>query len=247
MKRKSPKNSKNKPSPGRTETNSSREVQSKATNSLAAKALASQLTDVPITEVAKIAALMSPEQLSPRESVERAYALLEQSAIARDRILKGSGHSSIRGCPSDLRWQTLKAAFPQISRNPDEPPCLVSFEDGLARLMGPNTKIPDRPEILARFLQTECHAFAGSRRLTPQEARYWIEFFRSNDFSANIYSDLWFAYPRWRENDIKVQRSLNAKKNIEKKARGARPPQTDEIQREKLALLKLAAYDTKNS
>lgn len=217
-----------------------------------AESLANELANVPITEVAKIAAILSRGSFSTGESVGKAYELLETCVIARSGIRKGYGHQSELGGdrnflftrgPSNLRWQNLKIAFPQISTQPDEPPYIVPFHEGLAKLMGKNTAIPERPEILRRFLEQELHPFAGNRYLSREAVNSWVEFFKTNGILSTIYIDFWFFYPLWRITDISAQKSKNAQK-VERKAR---PPKVDDVDRSNLAFLKCAAYDRENS
>lgn len=218
----------------------------------AAERLANELVKIPINEVAKIAAILSRKSFSTTDSVGKAYELLETCVMARNGIRKGYGHRSELGGdrdflftrgPSNLRWQNLKTAFPQISTHPDEHPYIVPFYEGLAKLMGKNTKIAERPEIFRRFLEQERHPFAGNRYLSQEEVNSWVEFFKRNGFPSTEYIDFWFFYPLWRPTDISEQKS----KNAQKVKREARPPKTDAVDRSNLALLKYAAYDRENA
>lgn len=247
-----------KPSRENPKASSLQEAKSKVSKNIvsreisAAENLANELTNVPITEVAKIAALLPRQEFSPQKAVAQAYRLLESCAVARRGIKEGLGYEFSekhddnewrKYGPSNLRWQKLKAAFPRITTHRDEPPYVVSFEDGLAKLMGKNTTIPERPEILRRFMEQECQNLMGCRYLSPEEVRGWIEFFRRAGIVSDIYIQFWCLFPRWRETDISAQKA----KNAQKVGRKARPPKIDAIDRSNLDALKYAAYVRENS
>lgn len=250
MSRKPSKQSRKEPSPQETKSKAPKKTGPGEIS--AAENLANELANVPITEVAKIAAILSRKSFSEAESVGKAYKLLEACALGRNGIKKGSGHQSELGgnrnllftrSPSNLRWQNLKAAFPEIITPHDEPPYHVPFEEGLAKLMGKNTTIAERPKILSRFLEQERQNFKNNHTLSPLEASGWIEMFKSHGIPAPIYTDLWFFFPLWRATDISAQKA----KNAQKIRRRARPPKTNDVQTANLDALKYAAYDKENS
>lgn len=197
----------------------------------ASEDLANELSSVSIVEVAKIAAQLSNLELAPFEAVDRAYTLLELSAIAKSGLKNGYGfkfpladNQSLpdRYGSSNLRWQELKIAFPDIETA--DKSYSVPFVEGLSKLMGRNTETADRPEILRRFMVQEAQNHWGDKALNETQIDSLIEGFKTNGISQSFFTSLWFYFPRWRESDVRAIKAGNGSK----KTRKARPPKAFE-------------------
>ena len=219
--------------------------------------LTEEITSLPILEVAKIAALLLHAKTSLEDSVDQAYSLLANCAVARNGIRKGFGdefwHDGAHGESlahqrfwlrprrSKFRLDSLKIAFPEIfSTPPDEPRYHVPFEEGLAKLMGKNTTISQRPEILRRFMEAARESIMGGQRCrTKEDISHYIEIFKLHGIDSHIYEDFWVHFPAWRAADIRLQKANNAKKA----RRGPRLPKTDGDQSLCLSVMEREAKD----
>jgi len=197
----------------------------------AAEELARELAEVPIVEVAKIAAQLLNLELAPFEAVDWAYTLLELSATAKSGLKNGYGFKfplvdgqnfPNRYGSSNLRWEELKVAFPEIE-NTDES-YRVPFVEGLSKLMGRNTETADRPEILRRFMVQEAQNLWGDNALNENEIDVLITGFKTDGISQSFFISLWFYFPRWRKSDVRTIKADNAGKRVRK----ARPPEITE-------------------
>jgi hypothetical protein len=197
----------------------------------ASEDLANELSSVSIVEVAKIAAKLSIREIAPFEAVNRAYTLLELSAIAKSGLKNGYGFKfplvdsqnfPDRYGSSNLRWEELKIAFPDIETA--DKSYRVPFVEGLSKLMGRNTETADRPEILRRFMVQEAQNLWGDNALNENEIDILIKGFKTDGISQSFFTSLWFYFPRWRESDVRAIKAGNGSK----KTRKARPPKASE-------------------
>ncbi len=193
--------------------------------------LASELANVSIVEVAKIAAQLSNLEIAPFQAVDLAYTLLEMSAVARSGLKNGYGFKfplvdsqnfPNRYGSANLRWEELKVAFPEIETA--DKSYRVPFVEGLSKLMGRNTETADRLEILRRFMVQEAQNLWGDNAVNENQIDVLINGFKTGGISRDFFISLWFYFPRWRESDV---RSIKAD-NAGKKARKARPPEVTE-------------------
>jgi hypothetical protein len=198
---------------------------------IAAEELANELGEVSIVDVAKIAAKLSTLEVTPFEAVDWAYTLLEMSAIAKSGLKNGYGfkfplvdsqNSPSRYGLSNLRWEELKIAFPEIE-NADEF-YRVPFVEGLSKLMGKNIETANRPEILRRFMVQEARNLWGDNALNENQIDILISSFKTEGISRSFFISLWFYFPRWRESDVRTIKADNARK----RQRKARPPEVTE-------------------
>jgi hypothetical protein len=123
---------------------------------------------------------------------------------------------------SNLRWEELKFAFPDIETA--DKSYRVPFVEGLSKLMGRNTETADRPEILRRFMVQEAQNLWGDNALNENQIDILITGFKTDGISQSFFTSLWFYFPRWRESDVRAIKADNASK----KTRKARPPKASE-------------------
>jgi hypothetical protein len=223
------------PTPQSSPKNSTNKTEAKPAgasgSAVAAEDLANELLSVSIVEVAKIAAQLSILGIAPFEAVNRAYTLLELSAIAKPGLKNGYGFKfplvdsqnfPDRYGSSNLRWEELKFAFSDIETA--DKSYRVPFVEGLSKLMGRNTETADRPEILRRFMVQEAQNIWGDNALNENEIDILIKGFKADGISQSFFTSLWFYFPRWRESDVRAIKADNASK----KTRKARPPKASE-------------------
>lgn len=198
---------------------------------VAAEEIANELSNVSIAEVAKIAAQLSTLEIAPFEAVDWAYTLLETSAIAKSGLKNGYGFKfpladrqnfPDRYGSSNLRWEELKVAFPEIEAT--DKSYRVPFVEGLSKLMGRNTETADRPEILRRFMVQEAQNLWGDNALDENQIDILITGFKTEGISPSFFTSLWFYFPRWKESDSRASKAVNARK----RSRKARPPEVTE-------------------
>jgi len=198
---------------------------------LAAEELANELSKVSIADVAKIAAQLSTLEIAPFEAVDWAYTLLEMSAIAKSGLKKGYGFKfplvesqnfPNRYGSSNLRWEELKVAFPEIEAT--DKSYRVPFVEGLSKLMGKNTKMKDRDGFLRGFMVQEAQNLWGDESLNQSQIDTLITEFKTEGISPSFFTSLWFYFPRWKESDSRAAKAVNARK----RSRKARPPEVTE-------------------